>query len=175
MILTDYYRFERIAKKAKHRMDCTASTESYPEFENRRATKAQRETEKRDAIKVGDLIIYWVAPDSHMRADRKRKADRSITIKSDNLSSVYNWQREGDYWFAYGDFKGTTDALLFIYRMKEVDAAIQAGAVIEVFVARGKSNECNTLCNLYSDGELDEEMNALRQQVTKSVTEQEKP
>ena len=59
--------------------------------------------------------------------------------------------------------------------MKEVDATIQAGAVIEVFVARGKSNECNTLCNLYSDGELDEEMNALRQQVTKSVTKPEKP
>ena len=175
MILTDYYRFERVAKKAKHRMDCTASTESYPEFENRRATKGYRETEKRDAIKIGDLIIYWVAPDSHMRANRKRKADRSITIKSDNLSSVYNWQREGDYWFAYGDFKGTTDALLFIYRVKEADAAIQAGAVIEIFVSRGKSNECNTLCNLYTDGELDEEMNALREQVTKTVTEPEKP
>ena len=46
--------------------------------------------------------------------------------------------------------------------MKEADVTIQAGAVIEVFVARGKSNECNTLCNLYSDGELDEEMNILR-------------
>ena len=175
MILTDYYKFERIAKKAKHRMDCTASTESYPEFENRRATKAQRETERRDAISVGDLIIYWVAPDSHMRANRKRKADRSITIKSDNLSSVYNWQREGDGWFAYGDFKGTTDALLFIYQVKEVNAAIQKGAVIEVFVARGKSNECNTICNLYSDGELDEEMNTLRKQVAKEVTEPRKP
>lgn len=174
MILTDFYKFERIAKKAKHRMDCTASTESYPEFENRRATKAQRETEKRDAINIGDLIIYWVAPDSHMRADRKRKSDRSITIKSDNLSSVYNWQRDGDGWFAYGDFKGTTDALLFLYRVEEVDAAIQAGAIIEIFVARGKANECNTLCNLYSDGELDEEINALREQVTKTVTEKEK-
>lgn len=174
MILTDYYRFERVAQKAKHRMDCIASTESYPEFENRRATKAYRETKKRDAIKIGDLIIYWVAPDSHMRADRKRKADRSITIKSDNLSSVYNWQREGDYLVAYGDFKGTTDALLFIYRVKETDAGIQAGSVIEVFVARGKSNECNALCNLYSDGELDEEMDALRKLVTKTVTKPEK-
>ena len=57
MILTDYYRFERVAQKAKHRMDCTASTESYPEFENRRTTKVQRETEKRDAIKIGDNIL----------------------------------------------------------------------------------------------------------------------
>lgn len=175
MILTDYYRFERVAQKAKHRMDCTASTESYPEFENRRATKVQRETEKRDAIKIGDLIIYWVASDSHMRADRRRKADRSITIKGDNLSSVYNWQREGDSWFAYGDVKGTTDALLFIYHVEEANSVIQAGAVVEIFVARGKSNECNALCNLYSDGELDEEMEALRKQVTKTVTEPEKP
>lgn len=171
MILTDYYRFERVAKKAKHRMDCVASTNSYPEFECRRATKTQRETEKRDAIQVGDLIIYWVAPDSHMRADRKRRADRSITLKSDNLSSVYNWQQEGEGWFSYGDFKGTTDALLFIYKVEEVNATIQEGAVIEIFIARGKSNECNSLCNLYDNGELDDEMNALREAVTKSVTE----
>lgn len=170
MILTDYYRFERIAKKAKHRMDCIASSESYPELENRRATKAQRETAKRDAINIGDLLIYWVTPDGHMKANRKRKADRSITIKSENISSVYNWQRDGDCWFAYGDFKGTTDALLFVYRVSEINTTIQIGAVVEIFIARGRANECNALCNLYSDGELDEEMDALRQQVTKSVT-----
>lgn len=175
MILTDYYCFERMATKAKHRMDCTASTNSYPEFEDRRKAKAQRETEKRDAINVGDLLIYWVAPDGHIRADRKRKADRSITINRDNLSSVYNVQREGNGWFAYGDFKGTTDALLFIYNVSEVNATIQAGAVIEIFVARGWADKCNTLCNLYSDGELDEEIEVLRKQVTKSVTVSQKP
>lgn len=170
MILTDYYKFERVATKAKHRMDCTASTNSYPEFEDRRKAKAQRETEKRNAINVGDLLIYWVAPDGHIRADRKRKADRSITINSDNLSSVYNVQRDNDCWFAFGDFKGTADALLFIYNVTEVNATIQAGSVIEVFVARGWADKCNMLCNLYSDGELDEEIETLRKQVTKSVT-----
>lgn len=45
MILTDYYKFERVAKIAKHRMDCTASTESYPEFENKRAIKEQKGSE----------------------------------------------------------------------------------------------------------------------------------
>ena len=174
MILTDYYRFERIATKAKHRMDCIASTESYPELENRRATKAQRETDKRDAINIGDLLIYWVAPDGHMRANRKRKADRSITIKSESISSVYNCRQDGDYWFAYGDFKGTTDALLFVYKVDEANKTIQTGAIIEVFVARGRANECSALCNLYSDGELDEEMDALRRRVTKSVTNEKK-
>ncbi len=175
MILTDYYRFERVATKAKHRMDCTASTNSYPEFEDRRKAKAQRATEKRDAINVGDLLIYWVAPDGHIRADRKRKADRSITINSDNLSSVYNVQRDNDCWFAFGDFKGTADALIFFYDVTEVNGTIQAGAVIEVFVARGWADKCNMLCNLYLDGELDEEIETLRKQVTKSVTVPNKP
>jgi hypothetical protein len=166
MIFTDYYRFERIAVKAKHRMDCVLSTESYPEFENKRSTKAQKETEKRDAIRVGDLIIYWGVPDSHITADKKRKADRSITIKSNNMSSVYNWLKDDDCWVAYGDVKGTTDALLFIYCIKEVDSAIQAEAFIEVFIARGKSNECNAICNDYFNGELDDEMNELRQRAT---------
>ena len=171
MILTDYYRFERVAKKAKHRMDYTISTKSYPRFECRRATKAYKETEKRDAIKIGDLIIYWVASDSHLRADRKRKADRSITIKADNLSSVYNWQFEDNCCVAYGDFKGTTDALLFIYHVKEIDGVIQAGSFIEIFIARGKSNDCISLCNLYSEGELDEEISALREQAEKHFKE----
>ena len=32
-ILTDYYRFERIATKSKTRLDCVASTGSYPELD----------------------------------------------------------------------------------------------------------------------------------------------
>lgn len=175
MILTDYYKFERVAKIAKHRMDCTSSTGSYPEFENRRMTKSRRGTERSDAINIGDLLIYWVKPDNHIRADRKRNADRSITIKSENLSSVYNWQREGDYWLAYGDFKGTTDALIILYKVAEADTIIRPGAEIEIFVARGKANECNCLCTLYADGELDEEMNALREQAAKTAAGTEKP
>jgi len=59
MILTDYYKFERLATKARLRMDCTASTASYEELECRRATKANRATEKRDATNVGDLVVYY--------------------------------------------------------------------------------------------------------------------
>lgn len=171
MILTDFYRFECVGVKAKHRMDCTLSTRSYPGFEDRRMTKARKESEKYDAINVGDLVIYFVAPDSHMSAGRKRKADRSITIKSNNLSSIYNWQRADDCWLAYGDFKGTADALLFVYRVTEIDGAIQPGSFIEIFIARGKSNDCISLCNLYSEGELDEEISALREQAEKHFKE----
>lgn len=169
MILTDYYRFERVAVKAKSRMDCTASTKTYEEFEEKRATKATKATEHRDATDVGDLVIYYNDVPPQFGGNVHRKADKSITIKSKNLSSVYVPDPHTN--FAYGDFKGTSDALLFVFHnLKIVDGVIQAGAIIEVFVARGKSKDRVPLYNALSDGELDEEMNALRESVTKSVT-----
>lgn len=72
--------------------------------------------------------------------------------------------------------KGTTDAFLFAHQNTEfVNGGIQVGAVIELFVARGQRNNRSQLYNTLSDGGLDEEMNALRMQVTKTVTEPEKP
>ena len=56
-ILTDYYRFERIATKSKTRLDCVASTGSYPEFEEKRATKAYRATDVFDNLEVANGII----------------------------------------------------------------------------------------------------------------------
>ena len=68
--------------------------------------------------------------------------------------------------------KATADAFLFVQCYGEFwDGRIQAGAVIELFVARGQRNNRSQLYNALCDGELDEEMNALRGQVTKSVTE----
>lgn len=64
---------------------------------------------------------------------------------------------------AYGDFRGTTDALLFVFHnLNVVNGVIQKGSVIEVFVARGKSKDRVPLFEMLSDGELDEEMNELR-------------
>ncbi len=174
MILTDYYRFERLATKAKSRMDCTASTMTYEEFEEKRATKATRATERRDATNIGDLVFYYNDVPPQFGGNVHRKADKSITIKSKNLSSVYVPDPNTN--FAYGDFKGTSDALLFVFHnLKIIDGVIQAEAIIEVFVARGKSKDRVPLYNALCDGELDEEMNALRKQVTKTVTEPEKP
>ena len=170
MILTDYYKFERLATKAKSRMDCTASTMTYEEFEEKRATKATKATEHRDATNVGDLVFYYNDVPPQFGGNVHRKADKSITIKSKNLSSVYVPDPNTN--FAYGDFKGTSDALLFVFHnLKIIDGVIQAGTIIEVFVARGKSKDRVPLYNALSDGELDEEMDALRARVTKSVTE----
>ena len=160
-ILTDYYCFERIATKSKSRMDCTTSTESYPEFEEKRATKATKATEKRDATNIGDLLIYFCDVPDQFGGNVHRKADKSITIKGKNLSSVYVPDPGSNY--AYGDVAGTADALLFVFDGVEiVNGAISQGAAIEVFVARGKSKDRVPLFNLLSDGELDEEMSELR-------------
>lgn len=167
-ILTDYYKFSRVATKAKLRLDCVASTESYPEFEERRATKATKATEKRDATNVGDLVIYFGDVPEQFGGDVHRKADKSITIKGKNLSSVYVPDQSNN--LAYGDVRGTADALLFVFDGVEVvNRVIQAGATVEIFIARGKSKDRVPLYNLLSDGELEEELNDLRQRAITNV------
>ena len=167
MILTDYYRFEKIANKSKLRLDCVASTRSYLKLEEKRATKATKESETRDATNIGTLVIYYGDVPKQFGGDVHRKAGKSITIKGENLSSLY--VPDVDSGFAYGDFKGTKDALLFCFKDFEViNGRVQAGGVLEVFIARGKSKDSAPLYHLLCDGELDEEMDNLRQQ---AVTE----
>ena len=161
MILTDYYRFDRLASKANSRMDCTFSTHSYPEFENRTATRANKATEKRDAIEAGDIIIYYNDVPTQFAGIAHRKADKSISIKGSNLSSIYVPDITKN--IAYGDFKGTTDALLFVFTDLEViNGVVQEGSIIEIFVARGKSKDRVPLFDLFAGGELDEEMSELK-------------
>lgn len=163
MILTDYYRFEKVALKSKLRMDCTASTHSYQEFEEKRATKATDATAKRDATEVGCLVVYFGDVPDNFGGNVHRKADKALTIKGQNLSSIFVPDPESG--FAYGDFKGTNDALLFVFQnLNTVDGRIQASGGIEVFVARGKSKDRVPLYNLLTDGGLNEEMEALREQ-----------
>ena len=99
----------------------------------------------------------------------QRKADKSISIKGKNLSSIFVPDIRKS--FAYGDFGGTNDALLFVFHnLSTPNGVIEAGGVIEIFIARGQSNNQKQLYNLLADGELDEEMNKLRNQVAKSAT-----
>ena len=70
-----------------------------------------------------------------------------------NISSVYipdiHTPLKG-----WGDVKGTNDAILFLFSedYKEV----------EVFIARGYKNDVRALFNLFCDGELDRELEAIR-------------
>lgn len=166
MILTDYYKFEKTALKAKLRMDCTASTKSYPEFETKRAATFTTATAKRDETAIGSLVVYYGDLSPNVKVEAHRKADKGLSIKGKHLSSVFVPDVESG--LAYGDFYNTADALLFVFHgLNVIDGRIQAGGIIEVFVARGKSKDRIPLYNLLSDGELDEEIQALREQAQK--------
>ncbi len=165
MILTDYYRFERLATKSKTRLDCTASTESYQPFEEKRATQPRKASESRDSTAVGDLIAYYLDVPDQFNGGVHRKADKSLTMKSKNLTSIY--VPDPALNIAYGDVRGEADAILIVFEGFEVaNNVVQQGGVLELFIARGKSKDRVPLYNLLSDGELDEEMNLLRERAT---------
>ena len=176
-ILTDCYIFKRVATKSKTRLDCVASTESYPEFEEKRSTRQTRETEKRDGLAIGDLIVYFGDVPEVFGGSVHRKADKALTIKGKNLSSIFVPDPSNN--FAYGDVRGTADALIFVFKGFDlVNGEIKKGAVLQVIVARGKSKDRIPLYNLLCDGALDDEMEDLKERarelrdkvVTKSVT-----
>ena len=165
MILTDYYRFERLEDTiSKLRVDCTASTKNYEPLEEKRATKAFRHTDKRDGCNVDDLFCYFGDVPEQFGGDVHRKADKALS-KSNNISSIFTPDPKSN--LGFGDMRGTADALLFVFTdAQPVNDRLQAGAVIEVFVARGYAKDRVALYNELSDGLLDEEMDYLRQQAT---------
>ena len=170
MIITDYYKFEKTALIAKCRMDCVASTHSYPEFENKRKTKATKQTAKRDANIIGSLACSYNKAD-YIGGDARRKADYSVSMGSKNLSSVFVPDVALSY--AFGDVQGTTDAILFVFGdgFGVTDGRVNQGCTFEVLICRGQSKNCQALYNMLCDGELDEEIATLRKQaVTDLVT-----
>lgn len=147
MILTDLYILERLPEtKSKTRVDCTASTQSYNEFEMLRNKKHE-------------LFFYFVDVPENFKADVKRKADKALTNRlGKNVSSLY--VPNVNLPFAYGDIINTPDALLMIFNADY--------KVIEIYIARGQRNNRLALYNLLSDGELNEEIEILK---SRAVTE----
>lgn len=171
MIFTDYYYLGHlVGAKSKSRMDCVASTKSYPPFEEKRSPKAARKTEKRDGYNVGDLFCHLSkVKDTPFGGDVKRKADLALT-RTKNISSIFVPDIQSN--FGYGDMKGTTDALIFnLQGIDMKDGKPTEGGYIEVFVARGYAKNCIALYNEVIDGLLDEEMNALRNKAIKEKSD----
>jgi hypothetical protein len=129
------------------RIDCTASTQTYPAFETLRN-------------KRGELFFYIGDVPARFGGEVHRKADKAIT-KGNNISSVY--VPDVNQNMAYGDVKGTTDCVLIIFDADYTE--------IEIFVARGQRNNRLNLWQMLSGGELDDEISELRARaVTESVT-----
>ncbi len=154
MILTDYYKFVSLPGPSKTRLDCQTSTQSYEELEIRRCRKATKTT------KPGVLKIYCTDVPDRFSHRARRKADKNLTIGSGNMSSVFIPKPEAAA--GYGDFRGTADGLLFLFENFSLLGSPAAGAVVEVFIARGQKNNRQLLYNLWQDGQLDSEIEALR-------------
>jgi len=154
MIFTDYYKGEKLTD-AKSRYDITTSTGEYDLFESLLINKR--------GFNVGGLSFNLVA-----RPDRwkGKKTDLAITKGSDNITSVRRPNIEKN--IAYGDIKGKNDGCIIVFNPDFKEKGITS---IEIFVARGTRNDTNSLWDLFTDGELNNEVEELREKaVTKNVT-----
>ena len=136
-ILTDLYSFKKTEGK-KTRYDCIVSTESYEPFEMLRNAK-------------GELFIYLTDVPDKFRADVKRKADKCIS-KTRNISSIFIPDIHFNY--AYGDIRGTSDALLMIY--------LPDFKGFDIIISRGQRNNKINLYRLLADHELNQEIENLK-------------
>jgi len=145
MILTDYYRFEKLAD-TKTRFDCTHSTGSYETFERLRN-------------KAGKLTVY-IGENHVAKGERQRISDLAIT-KTKSISSIYTPDVKQNKWF--GDVNHTADALLFIvHDFQIINGAVVAGAIVELFVARGQKHNQHALWQAFCDGEMTDEVEILK-------------
>ena len=139
MILTDYYKAEKLPEsKSKLRYDVESSTGNYEPLETLKNKK-------------GELFFYYGDVPDNFNSHVKRQAEKCIT-KGKNISSVFVPDITLPY--AYGDVRGTLDAILIIFNGNY--------SVIEIFVARGQRNNKKGLYTLLSDGELKFEIEILR-------------
>jgi hypothetical protein len=150
MILTDFYRFEKKpGGKSKLRIDSTASTKSYPGFEQLRN-------------KAGELFVYVC--ENYTERGKRGKSSLALS-RTEHITSLNPGEIDGAFW--YGDFKGTADALLMVQQdFSMTDGRVAEGAVVEVYVARGLSKCILNLFAEFTDGALNDEMDELRQRAT---------
>ena len=161
---TDYYCFERTCTIAKTRLDCVASTKSYPVFEQKRSSRHTAASVRTCEVVVGGLIARFMPP-RYVKAKNARQASFAIAMGADHISSIY--EPSPNAGAGYGNVNGKADALLFIlYNFNTVNGAPQPGAKLEIFVARGMARSDLSIFLAYMDGELDGELEELRKRAT---------
>jgi len=154
MMLTDYYQGQKLTE-AKSRFDIVASTGEYDFFENLLINKQK--------FNIGGLSF-----NCGQRPDRwkGKKTDMAITKGSQNITSVKRPSLENN--LAYGDINGSNDGCIIVFNSDYKQTGITN---IEIFIARGLRNDTDGLWDLFTDGELNHEIEALREKaVTKFVT-----
>ena len=124
-----------------HRIDCVAVRGSHPTFEaiaDKSRTKA--------------AYAYVCGVPDQFNAVAQRRADMALT-STKNISSIFIPDLNNPL-MGYGDVKGTEDAMLFLFT--------EDYKQLEIFIARGHKRNRVNLFNLFADGELDAEVEALR-------------
>lgn len=154
MILTDYYKAEKLTE-AKCRYDISASTQSYDFFENLLINKR--------GFNIGGHSINCVS-----RPDRWKtsKPSLALTKGSSNITSIKRPDLESN--IAFGDINGSKDGCIIVFNENYKSQGITR---IEIFIARGLRNDTNGLWNFFVDGELNHEVENLRDSAIKiSIT-----
>lgn len=163
-ILTDFYRFEKIAgHKSATRMDLTTSTQSYGRLEQNRAANDTPATSKSDAVKIGSLRLYLCnTPNTYLyNKPHHKKPDKSISIGNRNFSAVY--LEDADLFCGFGDVAGTNDAVLFLFANMEIRSGVlRDGSALEMYIARGQARNKLSLYHLFKKGGLNNEIQLLR-------------
>lgn len=148
MILTDYYKGEKLQEnKAQYRFEVTQSTSEYDLL--------QRLLENKRKPNVGGLSFNFVPRST--RWGGGEVPDNAITKGSDNITSVYLPDPSLNY--GYGDIKNTNDACLVVFNPDIKEKGI---TTIELFIARGQKHNRKNLWYDLVDGELDHELEFLR-------------
>jgi len=154
MILHGYYRGEKLTT-AQSRFDITASSGEYDLFESLLINKLK--------FNIGGLSFNYVQRPSKWGG---KKTDMAITKGIQNITSVKRPNLESN--LAYGDINGTNDGCIIAFNSDYKETGI---TIIEIFIARGCRNDTTALWNLFTDGELNDEIEELRKKaVTKKVT-----
>ena len=145
MNLDVYYRFERLDNsKSKARRDLTACSEIYNPIHYKNGE--------------GKSWIYLNDHPDHILVNSKRQFELSISRgDGKHISGIIFPDPEKPH-LGYGDIKNTFDALLFVFN--------HDNACVEIFIAKNKKNTIQNLYFLLCDGELDEEIQHLREQVS---------
>ena len=148
--LTAYYQLEKLPEdiktqfniKSKARLDCVAFCDLLNEQPlNQFVSKKQQ------------MYFYCSAPENYIIAHAKRISDIGLTHGSNNLSSIYipniNHPEYG-----FGDF--ANDCLLF-----KLNNDLSA---IDMFLIKNGKTLRGQYFQLFIDGELDDEIEAIKQQ-----------
>ena len=147
MLITDYYKAVQINEKSKTRFDVSASSESYQFYEDFLRIKI--------GWNKGGLSFHFGKAPDNFNLREKDKPDMAIT-RIGSISSLF--VPNPALSFAYGDNKGTSDAILVIFGKDENGGINQ----IEIFVCRGQKHNQKNLYWLMVDGERDEEIEHFR-------------